>query len=65
MMMIREAMQGIYHWRMIGLTLAAEAACVFLALRLAVKILAHEDFVMGSYSGSFGRFAKERLFGRR
>jgi len=64
MMMIREAMLGIYHWRMIGLTLAAEAACVFLALRLAVKILAYEDFVMGSYSGSFSKFAKERLFGR-
>jgi sodium transport system permease protein len=64
MMMIREAMQGIYHWRLIGLTLAAEAACVILALRLAIKIVAHEDFVMGSYSGSFGKFAKERLFNK-
>lgn len=61
-MMIREAMQGIYHWRMIGLTLAAEGACVIILLRLAVLILQHEDFIMGSYSGSFGKFAKERLF---
>jgi sodium transport system permease protein len=60
-MMIREAMQGIYHWRMIGLTLVAEAACVAIALRIAMLILRHEDFLMGSYSGSFGKFAKERL----
>src|SRR5215813_3289108 len=63
-MMIREAMQGIYHWRMIGLTLAAEAACVAIALRIAILILRHEDFVMGSYSGSFGKFAKERLLNK-
>ncbi|HEY2384908.1 MAG TPA: ABC transporter permease [Terriglobia bacterium] len=63
-MMIREAMQGIYHWRMIGLTLAVEAACVLIALRVAMVVLQHEDFVMGSYSGNFGKFAKERLFNR-
>src|SRR5262249_4723407 len=28
MMMIREAFQGIYHWRPIAITLAVEAACV-------------------------------------
>jgi sodium transport system permease protein len=60
-MMIREAFQGIYHWRSIGITLAVEAACVVLALRVAVLVIQHEDFVMGSYSGSFGKFAKERL----
>jgi sodium transport system permease protein len=63
-MMIREAMQGIYHWRMIGLTLVAEAACVAIALRIAMLILRHEDFLMGSYSGSFGKFAKERLLNK-
>jgi hypothetical protein len=31
---------------------------------LAVLIVQHEDFLLGNYSGSFGRFAKERLFGR-
>jgi sodium transport system permease protein len=60
-MMIREAFQGIYHWRSIGITLAVEAVCVILALRVAVLVMQHEDFVMGSYSGSFGKFAKERL----
>jgi sodium transport system permease protein len=63
-MMIREAIQGIYHWRMIGITLAVEAACVVIALRIAMLILQHEDFVMGSYTGSFGKFAKERLLNR-
>ena len=63
-MMIREAIQGIYHWRMIGITLAVEAASVAVALRLAMLILKHEDFVMGSYTGSFGKFAKERLLHR-
>jgi sodium transport system permease protein len=63
-MMIREAMQGIYHWPLIGLTFAVEAACVVIALRIAVLILQHEDFVMGSYGGSFGKFAKERLLNR-
>jgi sodium transport system permease protein len=64
MMMMREAIQGIYHWRLIGTTLAVETACVIIALRLAILVVRHEDFVMGSYSGSFGKFAKERLFGR-
>ena len=62
MMMIREAFQGIYHWRPIAITLAVEAACVVLALRLAMLVIQHEDFVMGSYNGSFGKFLKERLF---
>ena len=64
MMMIREAIEGIYHWPLIGLTLAVEIACVVFALRLAILIVRHEDFLMGSYNGNFGRFAKERLFGK-
>jgi len=63
-MMIREAMQGIYHWRLIGLTLVVEGVCVILALRIAMMVVRHEDFVMGSYNGSFAKFAKERLFNR-
>jgi sodium transport system permease protein len=63
-MMIREAIQGIYQWRLIGLTLVVEAVCVIIALRIAMKVIQHEDFVMGSYSGSFGKFAKERLLRR-
>ncbi len=63
-MMIREAMQGIYHWPLIGLTLVVETVCVVLALRVAMLVVKHEDFVMGSYNGSFVKFAKERLFNK-
>jgi sodium transport system permease protein len=62
--MIREAIQGVYQWRLIGLTLAVEAICVVAALRIAAMVMRHEDFVMGNYSGSFGKFAKERLLNR-
>jgi ABC-type Na+ efflux pump permease subunit len=65
MMMIREAFQGIYHWRPIVITLAVEIACVFVALRIAMMVIEHEDFMMGSFSGSFGKFAKERLWPRQ
>jgi hypothetical protein len=41
-----------------------ETVCVFLALRIAMLVVKHEDFVMGSYNGSFLKFAKERLFNR-
>jgi sodium transport system permease protein len=61
MMMIREAFQGVYHWRQIGMTLVVEGVCIVIALRIAMLVIQHEDFVMGSYSGSFGKFAKERL----
>jgi sodium transport system permease protein len=64
MMMIREAFQGVYHWRLIGMTLAVESACVIIALRIAMLLMQHEDFVMGSYSGSFGKFTRERLLRR-
>jgi sodium transport system permease protein len=64
MMMIREAFQDIYHWQSIAITLAVETVCVIAALRVAMLVLQHEDFILGSYNGSFGKFAKERLFKR-
>ena len=60
-MMMREAISGVYHWRLIGITLAVEVVCVFLALKAATTILRDEDVVTGSYSGSFGKFFKERI----
>ncbi|PYS39122.1 MAG: hypothetical protein DMG14_15160 [Acidobacteria bacterium] len=65
MMMIRDAFQGVYHWRSIGITLAVETACVVLALRVAMLVIQHEDFMMGSYSGGFGKFVKERWATKR
>jgi sodium transport system permease protein len=64
-MVFREAIAGVYHWPLIILTLAVETVCIVLALWLAIAILRYEDFLIGSYSGNFGKFLKERLIGRR
>jgi sodium transport system permease protein len=63
-MMFRDAIAGRFAWPLIGITVAVEAAVVAAALRLAAAILTYEDFVLGSYSGSFGRFVKRRLLRR-
>jgi sodium transport system permease protein len=63
-MVFREAIAGTYHWPLIGLTLIVESLCIVLALALATAILRYEDFLLGSYSGSFAKFLKERLLRR-
>jgi sodium transport system permease protein len=64
-MVAREAVAGTFHWHLIGITLAVEVLCILLGLWLATIILRYEDFLMGSYGGSFGKFLKERLLGGR
>ena len=63
-LMFREAIAGVYRWPMIGLVLAVQVAAVALCLVLARKVLAFEDVLIGSYSGSFGKFVQERLLKR-
>lgn len=63
-MVFREAVAGIYHWPLIGLTLIVESLCIVLALGLATAILRYEDFLLGSYSGNFAKFIKQRLLHR-
>ena len=63
-MMFREAFAGVYQWQLIGITVGVEALTIGLALFLANKILQYEDFVLGGFSGNFGRFLKQRLLGR-
>jgi sodium transport system permease protein len=60
-MVYREAIAGIYHWPLIGLTLMSEFVCIAAALWLATSILKYEDFVIGSYGGNLGKFVKERM----
>jgi sodium transport system permease protein len=62
-MMFREAIAGTYRWPLIALTTAVEASSIVLALWVATRVLRHEDMVLGSYGGGFGRFVKERLLG--
>jgi ABC-type Na+ efflux pump permease subunit len=64
-MMIRDAINGVFLWPYIVLSLAVDLVLVLLCLRLARFILRFEDFLIGSYDGSFWRFAKERMHLRR
>lgn len=63
-MMIRDALNGVFLWPLIAQSLAVNLAVVVLFLWVARRVLAFEDFLMGSYDGSFWRFLKERLLGR-
>jgi sodium transport system permease protein len=60
-MMFREAIQGTYHWPMIGITVAVELACIAAAMFTATSLLRYEDLVTGTYSGSFLKFALARI----
>lgn len=64
-MMVREAVSGVYHWLPMAVTVAVSALTIAGCLRLAAAILAFEDVVTGSYSGSLGGFVKERVLRRR
>jgi len=56
-MMFREAIQGIYHWPMIGITVAVELTCIAAAMLVATTLVKYEDLVTGTYSGSVLKFA--------
>ena len=64
-MMFREAVGGAYNWPLITITILVESLCILLALKLASSILRYEDFVLGSYNGSFARFVRQRLLRSR
>ncbi|MGE0487818.1 MAG: ABC transporter permease [Vulcanimicrobiota bacterium] len=63
-MMWREAIHGVYNWPLIAITLLVQLFLLLVAVWLATRILAYEDMVIGSYGGSFWKFAKDRLFRR-
>ncbi|MGW8265125.1 MAG: ABC transporter permease [Longimicrobiales bacterium] len=60
-MMIRDAINGIFLWPFIIEALVVNLVCVAVALWIARFILRFEDFLMGSFDGSFWRFAKDRM----
>jgi sodium transport system permease protein len=60
-MMIRDAINEIFLWEHIFQALAVNLLVVFLCLWVAAFILRFEDFLMGSYDGSFWRFAMDRM----
>ncbi|HZD03846.1 MAG TPA: hypothetical protein VE173_02980, partial [Longimicrobiales bacterium] len=60
-MMIRDAITGVFLWPLIAEALLVTLAMVVACLALARAILRFEDFLLGSYDGSFWRFVRERL----
>lgn len=63
-LLLRDAVSGVYQWPQIAITLAVECLCVMAALSLAVRILKDEELVSGTYSGRLGAFVRERLLRR-
>ncbi len=64
-LLFRAAIGGEYQWPLIALTLVVELVTVILCLALARLVLGFEDVLTGSYSGSFGKFLKERVLRRQ
>ncbi len=63
-MMFREAIVGHYEWMPIAITLAVEVLCIAAALKLAASIVEYEDFITGSYNGTFMNFVTHRILRR-
>jgi sodium transport system permease protein len=63
--MIRDAINGVFIWPLIAETLAVLLVMVAACLLLARAVLQFEDLMIGSFDGSFWRFAKERLMGKK
>ncbi len=63
-LMFREAIAGIYRWPEIAITLLVQVVAVAACLALARWVLSFENVLIGSYSGSFGKFLQSRLSGR-
>ena len=63
-MMIRDAINGVFLWPLIAETLAVLFVMVAACLFLARTVLQFEDLLLGSFDGSFWRFARQRLLGK-
>jgi sodium transport system permease protein len=62
--MMRDALNGRFELLLIGETLLVQLVIVVLLLLLARAVLGFEDYLIGSYDGSFWKFTKERLLSR-
>jgi sodium transport system permease protein len=60
-MMIRDSINGVFLWPLIAQTLAIDLVMVILCLGVARFVLRFEDVLIGSFDGSFWRFAKDHL----
>jgi ABC-type Na+ efflux pump permease subunit len=60
-MMIRDAINGVFLWPLIGQALLVTLGTVVILLLVAQYILRFEDFLLGSFDGSLWRFLRSRL----
>ncbi len=63
-LVVKDAVNGVYAWPLIGLAFLVNLALVAVCLRAARAVLEFEDYVLGSYDGSFWKLARERLLRR-
>ncbi len=63
-LVVKDAVNGVYAWPLIGVAFLVNLALVAVCLRAARAVLEFEDYVLGSYDGSFWKLARERLLGR-
>jgi ABC-type Na+ efflux pump permease subunit len=64
-MMIRDAINGVFLWHLMAETLAVLLAMVAVCLIAARAVLGFEDLLLGSFDGSFWRFAKEQVLRKK
>ncbi len=61
-LMIKDAINEELNWLLVGETLLVELLLVGLCLWIARSVLQFEDFLLGSYDGSFWKFTRDRMF---
>lgn len=64
-MVIRDAINGVFLWPYILESLLVNVVVVVFFLWVASFVLRFEDFMLGSFDGSFWRFIKDRMGGGR
>jgi sodium transport system permease protein len=61
MLVFRDALQGVFHLDLVGLSLVVSLGAVGAALWLALWILQFEEVASGSYAGHLGTLLREKL----
>lgn len=64
-LLFRAAIQGVWAWDAVALTVVVELATIVALLWLARRVLAYEDVVSGTYGGSLVRLVRDRLLPKR
>ena len=63
--MMRDAINGVFLWHLMAETLAVLLVMVAACLIAARAVLGFEDLLLGSFDGSFWRFAKDQILRKK